>query len=168
MLKVRVSYRNVNPMIMLKNILTPALSKLVETDMHEQSKEIIISFSEKLSYEQYASIHRFLILLAKQVNGRIFDKGCLLGYLKDGTPAYIVTNWNEWSRFLHEEKLKAAQGEYVHAYANGELLDSGILLEYELNAEGETFAVRSCTLLTSDGEQTIYGDALLLEAEQRF
>ncbi|MFX3623722.1 MAG: hypothetical protein ACE3JP_06740 [Ectobacillus sp.] len=168
MLHARIIYKNENPQTEIETLLTPTAEKLITTEVNEDIREIMVSFSEKLSYPQYDVVHRFLVALSERVNGRIYDKGALLGYLKDGTPAYIVTNWDEWSRFLHGEKLKASQGEYVHVYAGGELLDSGILLEYEVTGEGETFAIISCTLITSEGEQTFYGDSLTLEAEQRF
>ena len=168
MLKTRITYQTGNPAEYIQALTTSALDKLVTIEVREETKEVSVSFSEKLSYAQYALIHRFLVILAEKINGRIFDKGSMLGYLQDGTPAYIVTNWDDWSRFLHEKKLHSSQGEYVHVYANSELLESGILLEYEMSKEGEAFAITSCTLLTSEGETTLHGEALVLEAEQRF
>ena len=168
MLKTRITYGTGNPAESIQALATSTLDKLITTEVREETREIAVSFSEKLSYAQYAVIHRFLVMLAEKINGRVFDKGSMLGYLQDGTPAYIVTNWDEWSRFLHEKKLHSSQGEYVHVYADGELLDSGILLDYEMSKEGEAFAITSCTLLTSEGEATLHGEALVLEAEQRF
>ncbi|GAA3320196.1 hypothetical protein GCM10020331_030200 [Ectobacillus funiculus] len=170
MLKTRITYQTGNPAEYIQALTTSALDKLVTTEVREETKEVSVSFfPKKLSYAQYALIHRFLIILAEKINGRIFDKGSMLGYLQDGTPAYIVTNWDEWSRFFYmRKKLHSSQGEYVHVYANSELLESGILLEYEMSKEGEAFAITSCTLLTSEGETTLHGEALVLEAEQRF
>ncbi|MCP8967540.1 hypothetical protein [Ectobacillus ponti] len=168
MLKARIVYQSDAAQERLQPLLTAAMEQLLTLEWREAVHELGISFSERLTYNQYTAIHQFLLTAAKALEGRIHDKGAMLGYLMDSTPAYIVTNWDAWSRMLHEKKLHSAKGEYVHIYKEGELLESGILLEYEFSPANTPFALVSCTLITSEGEQTVYGDHLTLEAEQRF
>ncbi|RAK17008.1 hypothetical protein B0I26_11412 [Anoxybacillus vitaminiphilus] len=131
--------------------------------VHEKSKQqLIFSFANHLSFEQYQQIHRLITSIQHYIEGTVDDSNSLLGYLADGRGAYIVTNWNEWAHFIMSAKLKSLEGRKVSVYDDKETeLASGLLLDYKLDEAG---CIYECTLITSFGERTFRNQHLHIES----
>jgi len=65
-----------------------------------QGISVIVEYSSDLLLEEYIIIHNILSTLQTQSGAVIDDKKSFLGYLKNGAPAYIMTNWEHWINHL--------------------------------------------------------------------
>jgi hypothetical protein len=130
--------------------------------VHEKNKQqLVFSFANHLSFEQYQQIHHLITRIQHYIEGTVDDSNSLLGYLADGRGAYIVTNWNEWAHFIMSAKLKSLEGQKVSVYDDKETeLASGLLLDYKLDEAGYIY---ECTLITTFGEQTLRNHPLRIE-----
>jgi hypothetical protein len=130
--------------------------------VHEKNKQqLVFSFSNHLSFEQYQQIHDIITRIQHYIDGTVDDLNSLLGYLADGRGAYIITNWNQWAHFIMSAKLKSLEGQKVIVYNDKETeLGSGLLLDYTLD---ESACIYECTLITTSGEQTFHNKPLLIE-----
>jgi hypothetical protein len=135
--------------------------------LHEKNnQQIVFTFSNHLSFEQYQQIHNMIANIQQHIKGTIDDSNSLLGYLSDGRGAYIITNWNEWAYFIMSAKLKALEGQKVIVYNDKEIeLGNGLLLDYKLN---ESACIYECTLITTFGERTFRDKPLLIKPTNKW
>lgn len=133
----------------------------IGTIIREQSS-IKFEYGKNLSMDDYEIIHNCIMHVHNLVGGRIDDSNSLLGYLENGEGAYIITNWEEWYAFLHKARYKTMEGQKVKVLdAGGDELGSGLLTDYKIDRDSDvSFVVNECTLITTSGEQTFYGDYL--------
>ena len=142
--------------------------KLITMRIDEQNPHTLIGeFAQDLSMKEYKIINGLLKDIIGLFNGVIDDENSKLGYLEDGTPACIVTNWEKWETFLVKAKLRSLEGKKVMALnTNAETLIEGLLVDYGSSEDDETGAltITSCTVITIFGERTVKEEALFIEA----
>lgn len=129
-----------------------------------KNESVHVEFEENLTLEAFTIIHHIILEISNKVNGQVDDTHSQLGYLKDGEPAFIITNWEKWYAFLNEAKLKTLEGQKVHVFDEEDELGSGILMEYQLEPSiNEEFIINQCTLITTFGERKFSGKNLKIE-----
>ncbi|MEW9052567.1 MAG: hypothetical protein AB2392_15505 [Neobacillus sp.] len=57
---------------------------------------VTLEYSSELLLEEYIIIHNLISQLREMGAVEIDDSRSFLGYLADGEPAFIVTNWRPW------------------------------------------------------------------------
>ncbi|MGX6444704.1 hypothetical protein ACWM35_15960 [Neobacillus sp. K501] len=60
------------------------------------------SYSSELLLEEYVIIHDIIARLQKDNSVNIDDQKSFLGYLSNGEPAFIVTNWDNWMEYIQD------------------------------------------------------------------
>ncbi len=132
-------------------------------------KQLILTFSEELSFEQYKHLHDIVRSIAETINATIDDHLALMGYLKDGREAFLLNGWDEWVRFLETAKHVSMEGQKVQVYLSHRLIGEGILLETQKNEmEKSDFRIIKCTILSRSGEQVLTGPDLKIMATGEF
>lgn len=127
--------------------------------------DIRIEFKPDLAMEEFKVVHDLILSINEIVQGKISDDESMLGYLKEGEPACIVTNWDKWYSFLNEAKLKSLVGQKVRVFDhNNKELSNGMLVEYKTTStDNLPFAITDCNIITIFGEKTFSGDFLKIE-----
>ncbi|WP_175987732.1 hypothetical protein [Bacillus sp. Marseille-Q1617] len=126
------------------------------------NRTIEISFSPQLNLEEYKTVHLLFIELIKELDAQYDDSGSLLGYLSEGTGAYILTNWEQWISFLQEAKFRTLEGKKVRVLDEaGKELAAGMFVNYSADVSSN---IKECTVITLFGERTYKGDNLKVEA----
>ncbi len=146
-------------------LITPDQKELAKIKLLENESNIEFTFPPNLNMDQYAEIHRMIVQIHEKVGGTIEDSKSLLGYLRNGQEACIVTNWDAWVAFLQGARHKSLEGQKVRIIdEKGMELGSGLLMDYDTNnEEASPFAIKSCTLVTSFGERKFSGSNLKIE-----
>ncbi|MEK3993128.1 hypothetical protein [Robertmurraya sp. FSL R5-0851] len=66
----------------------------------EQGNEIVIEYSSELQLEEYTILHDVITHIHIITKGTVDDSKSFLGYLSNGEPAYIMTNWESWIQHI--------------------------------------------------------------------
>jgi hypothetical protein len=134
----------------------------VEAEADFIGRTVEISFSPQLNLEEYKTVHHLLVELIKELDAQCDDSGSLLGYLSEGTGAYILTNWDQWVSFLQEAKFRTLEGKKVRVLDEaGKELAAGMFVNYVADASSN---IQECTVITLFGERTYKGNKLKVEA----
>ncbi|MGO4889325.1 hypothetical protein ACJ2A9_16375 [Anaerobacillus sp. MEB173] len=134
-----------------------------------EQKKITLTFSGELKMEQYQFIHDTINKLNSSLNGVINDSKASMGYLKDGSEAYIINGWNPWISFLQEAKHSSMEGQKVQVYDGPALLAEGILMSFEKDEnESEHFKIKKCSLITTFGDREYSGEDLIIRPTGEF
>jgi hypothetical protein len=134
----------------------------VEAEADFIGRTVEISFSPQLNLEEYKTVHHLLVELTKELDAQCDDSGSLLGYLSEGTGAYILTNWDQWVSFLQEAKFRTLEGKKVRVLDEaGKELAAGMFVNYSADVSSN---IKECTVITLFGERTYKGDNLKVEA----
>lgn len=146
-------------------LLSAAQEELAAIQFDEAGHSLSIAFPGHLTLKQYEQIHHAIIQIQSAVEGEVEDSKALLGYLKNGEAACIVTNWDEWVLFLNGAKHTSMEGKKVRVVNDrGEEAASGLLVDYKTDpARPEEFIIVECTVITATGEQTVSGKRLHIE-----
>lgn len=67
---------------------------------------LTIEYSSELLLEEYIIIHDVISLLIEGTDVKVDDTKSFLGYLSDGEPAYIKTNWDLWINHINASMKK--------------------------------------------------------------
>jgi hypothetical protein len=139
--------------------------ELVTAINNESVKMLTLRFGGDLSLKEYELLHHLFLSINTTIDGKIDDSKSLLGYLEQGEPAYIITNWDSWTMFLNQAKHVSMEGQKVKVYNEvGLEVGSGLLVGYESDTTNEKqFIITSCTLVTLFGERTYTGKQLTIE-----
>lgn len=140
--------------------------KELATAIYEKSTTTLaIQYGEALSFKEYELLHHLILSINASINGEIDDSKSLLGYLENGEPAYIITNWDSWTTFLNKAKHVSMEGQKVKVYNEvGLEVGSGLLVGYDSDRTNQKqFIITSCTLVTLFGERTYTGKQLTIE-----
>ncbi|WP_078546424.1 hypothetical protein [Litchfieldia alkalitelluris] len=132
--------------------------------------EVFVSFSGNLSFDEFSIINKVINRILSINEAYIDDKNSLLGYLQDGTHAYIYTNWSSWVFFINEAKFKTLEGNKVIVKNNQEQeLGSGLLIDYTFEVcSSSLITFNRCTLITTLGERTFTGSQLTIVPTDRW
>ncbi len=122
-----------------------------------------IHFSPQLNLKEYTIVHHIIKKHIVELNAEYNDSKSLLGYLSNGSGAYIITNWEHWVIFLQEAKLRSLEGKKVRVFdeANNEIA-SGMFVNYTM--DDQSSKITDCTVITLFGERSITGNNLSIEA----
>ncbi|WP_096156728.1 hypothetical protein [Bacillus sp. FJAT-45066] len=133
----------------------------------ENDRTLIGEFAQNLSMKEYKAINGWLKEILLALDGMVNDENSKLGYLADGSPACILTNWEKWDTFLIKARLRSLEGKKVMALdPSGEMLIEGLLVEYSSSVDEKdgSLSISSCTVITLFGERTVNGEGLAIEA----
>jgi uncharacterized ubiquitin-like protein YukD len=130
--------------------------------IHEAAnKKLILTFSKELSFEQYKSIHKLIKTIAEAIAASVDDHLALMGYLGDGSEAFIFNGWSNWLIFLEDAKHVSMEGQKVQVFNKDVLLGEGILMDIQKDKTvTEDFRIIECSIITKSGERTLQGDHL--------
>ncbi|MBB5174820.1 hypothetical protein [Texcoconibacillus texcoconensis] len=131
-----------------------------------EEKKVIISFPKALSLQALQTVNETISLIAEQLQAEVDDQETKLGYIENGQPVYIYHNFRQWVPYLTDAKYRSLKGQHVDVYNAGVHLISGLLTEVDIQAHEQSVTIQSLTLITTEGEETLYGDALQLEAKE--
>jgi hypothetical protein len=67
---------------------------------------VTLEYSSELLLEEYIIIHDVISLLIEGTDVKVDDSKSFLGYLSDGEPAYIHTNWGRWIDHINHSMKK--------------------------------------------------------------
>lgn len=131
----------------------------------EATTTLTIRYDGTLSFKEYELLHHLILSVNATIDGKIDDSKSLLGYLENGEPAYIITNWDNWTAFLNRAKHVSMEGQKVKVLNEvGLEVGSGLLVGYESDQTNQDqFIITSCTLVTLFGERTYTGKQLIIE-----
>ncbi|UTR11139.1 hypothetical protein MM300_02065 [Evansella sp. LMS18] len=127
---------------------------------HPADKEINLTFPEEVTMEDCIEINRIIEAIAGEIDGKVDDSEAHLGYDKDGNKKFIYHGFNSWAEFIDDARHKTLEGQKVAVKHGDEIMGEGILLTLDRAREGDKVKVISCTLVTTSGEQSFYGDDL--------
>ncbi|RXI98268.1 hypothetical protein DS745_18205 [Anaerobacillus alkaliphilus] len=134
-----------------------------------ETKQLLLTFSKELSFDQYKHLHKVVKTIAENIGASVDDHLALMGYLEDGSEAFIVSGWEQWVRFLETAKHVSMEGQKVQVYQDQQLKGEGILLEaHKDETDNSHFRIISCTILSKSGEQVFSGNNLLILATGEF
>ena len=135
---------------------------------HNKEKYWFISFPAELSFQEFETIHEFILNLKSICyNAKVQDSRAFIGYLKDGSEAYIYHRFDEWKEFILSAKHRSMEGQKVEVFDGETQLGAGILLDYQVK-ENNTFQIISATLLTKYGEQIFSSNQLSITPTGEF
>ncbi|WP_335869837.1 hypothetical protein [Bacillus sp. 2205SS5-2] len=144
-------------------VLNEKSTILINAIIDSSRCKLTLEFSPQLNLEQYARIHQVLSNLIEDLSAVYDDTNSLLGYLKNGEGAYILTNWHKWIDFLQQAKLKTLEGKKVRILDENQLeLATGLFVGYQKNENSAV--ISKCTVITLFGERTFKGTSLTIEA----
>ncbi|WP_113927058.1 hypothetical protein [Bacillus sp. P14.5] len=136
--------------------------ELLRGEYVTESSSFLFEFSPGLNLEGYTTIHRLLNKIINDGELKFDDTNSLLGYLKNGEGAYILTNWSQWHEFLQDAKLKSLEGKKVRVLnETDQELASGLYVECK--KDEITNKIIKCTVITLFGERSYKGEALKIE-----
>jgi hypothetical protein len=64
-------------------------------------KVVKLEYSSELLLEEYIIIHDIISRIREENTVLLDDSKSFLGYLQDGEPAYIITNWKPWINHIN-------------------------------------------------------------------
>ncbi|WP_421380946.1 hypothetical protein ACOJQI_18925 [Bacillus salacetis] len=135
---------------------------LLRGEYDSESSSFLFEFSPGLNLEEYTAIHNLLKEIIRAGELKFDDSNSLLGYLKDGEGAYILTNWSQWHEFLQDAKLRSLEGKKVRVLdENDKELASGLYVESK--KDEETNKIKECAVITLFGERSYKGESLKIE-----
>lgn len=135
----------------------------LNVEVNTLNNELTFNYSNQLGIEEYRKIHSLLSSIQDRLKGTIYDNNSLLGYTETGEPAFIITNWSKWYRFIQKAMLTSISGKKVRVINETEVeLASGLFVGYETSTYEDT--ITKCTLVTLFGEKTFIGKDLKIEA----
>lgn len=138
-----------------------------DIDVHHSADKYTFSFPDSEGFLKYLAIHQLLVQILQEVEGTFDDTAAFMGYLENGEPSYILTNWQAWVDFLQGAKHVSMTGMRVKVFNDKYIpLEEGVLLEYSVT--NNPFNVTSCTLLTEQGEKKLNGEHYIIEATSQF
>ncbi|QOR65046.1 hypothetical protein IM538_14495 [Cytobacillus suaedae] len=145
--------------------LSKNFKELATAINEETATSLTIRYNGTLTFKEYELLHHLILSINAKINGEIDDSKSLLGYLENGEPAYIITNWDNWTMFLNKAKHVSMEGQKVKVYNEvGLEVASGLLVGYDSDqTNNEKFIITSCTLVTLFGEKTYTGKQLIIE-----
>ncbi|WP_243292496.1 hypothetical protein [Bacillus sp. FJAT-47783] len=136
--------------------------ELLRAEYTSDDDSAVFKFSPGLNLEEYTTIHHLLKEILQDGKLNFDDSNSLLGYLKNGEGAYILTNWYKWYEFLQDAKLKSLEGKKVRVLDEKEReLASGLFVEYK--KDNASHKIIQCSVITLLGERTYSGNALKIE-----
>ncbi|UCZ51976.1 hypothetical protein LGQ02_14095 [Bacillus shivajii] len=126
----------------------------------EESHKILFSLPNEVSFEECQKANTIIRFIADNVQGEIDDERAQLGYDEEGKPVYIYHRFEHWVEFIDEAKHRSLEGQKVAVLHGKEILGEGLLLTFkkEQPIDDSSQPVISCTLLTTDGEESFYGE----------
>ncbi|MFS0863221.1 hypothetical protein [Fredinandcohnia sp. 179-A 10B2 NHS] len=126
---------------------------------------VTFSYDGSLKFSEYEQIHNAILTFSQETDGSIDDSGSKLGFLDNGEPAYIITNWSKWTEMLNKAKYKTLEGQMVRVVdKSGNELGNGMLVDYKFKESVNlTSVISECTLITLLGERKYQGDVLFIE-----
>lgn len=141
------------------NDQTNRYTATIENDSSNQ--KLLLFFSQELSFDQYKCLHKLINSIATKFDAEVDDHLALMGYLEDGSKAYIYHGWKEWQFFLEKAKHVSMEGQKVQVYNEQLLVGEGILVDTITDEVcTEEFRVIQCTIVSKSGENTIMGENL--------
>jgi len=69
-------------------------------DVLIDNKRVMLEYSSELLLEEYIIIHDIISRLREGNDVTVDDSKSFLGYLSNGEPAYMITNWEPWIQYL--------------------------------------------------------------------
>lgn len=144
--------------------------EIASLTLNEQHHSMDLYFSKNLLFEDYAIIHGKLSIILNECHGSIHDEDALLGYLVDGSPAYIYTNWELWASFINVAKFRSLEGNKVNVVnSQNEELASGLLVGYKFKDNNPGLSsIVECTIITLFGEKKYTGEHLMIQPAERW
>ncbi|OIJ10158.1 hypothetical protein BKP35_13670 [Anaerobacillus arseniciselenatis] len=153
-----LNFKYIDGIYVLKN---KELQYTITAENNATAKKLVVEFSKELSFEQYKHIHKIIKAISENIVADLDDHLALMGYLEDGSEAYIYHGWNQWLKFLEAAKHVSMEGQKVQVYDNQLLIAEGILVDAVKNeASNDDFKVIQCTLISKDGEKSVMGEDL--------
>ncbi|QHE53825.1 hypothetical protein [Pontibacillus sp. HMF3514] len=143
-------------------VYKPNKQEQITVSLNEANQKLTLMFSPQLNLEQFSTIHQKIMELIQFFGTHYDDSNSLLGYLKDGEGAYIITNWSKWYKFLQDARLKTLEGQKVRILDQKENeLGSGMFVDYKRDTEHLT--IIECSIITLFGEKSYSGTDLKIE-----
>lgn len=62
--------------------------------------KVVIHFLGELLLAEYIIVHDIIVKIHENIGGLMDDLNSFLGYLPNGEPVYMLTNWDEWISYL--------------------------------------------------------------------
>ncbi|MFV8829878.1 hypothetical protein [Alkalihalobacterium sp. APHAB7] len=179
MLSVTISYEHLEPLSITINgsILRDSTEHFQSKINHIHELKIVhhlkekcwfLSFPPELNLAELEKIHELIEqLLLHSAESTLDDTQAFIGYLPDGSQAFISHRFKEWREFILKAKHRSMEGQKVEIFSENEKLADGILVDYEL-ADGQTFEIKSITLLTRFGEKVFSQSKMSIAATGEF
>lgn len=138
------------------------------TIQHEEYlKRMTLSFPENVTMDDCHKIHVMIRQFVKDLDAVVDDTQAHLGYDEAENKVYIYHRFQSWAAYISKAKHRSLEGQRVAVFHGNEELGHGILLTYEEVKSDDPSLLNkgtiSCTLLTSSGEQSFFGEDLHLE-----
>ncbi|MBU8908316.1 hypothetical protein [Desertibacillus haloalkaliphilus] len=136
---------------------------------NKQEKAVYFTFPGDLSLDHFDLVHETIQSFIMEVKvDKIDEANAFIGYLSDGSHAYILSGWKEWVHFISGAKHNSMEGQKVEVSENDNKIAEGILLDYDYVLDKKNFIVKKCTLLTLFGEKEYTGHHLIIRATGEF
>ncbi|MBU9713252.1 hypothetical protein [Evansella tamaricis] len=125
-------------------------------------KKLILQFPKEVTMEDCKTINEIITSITNEIKGDVDDQGAHIGYDKHGKEIYIYHGFYKWSDFINKAKHRSLEGHKVSVLHGENELGEGILLTYERRkiSNDQRGDIVSCTLITKEGEQSFYGEAI--------
>ncbi|UTR15375.1 hypothetical protein MM221_01920 [Salipaludibacillus sp. LMS25] len=121
---------------------------------HNAKQLLLLTCEENVSFSCCKELYYLIDELAHDLSAKIDDKEALMGYDQRGEPAYLYHGFPRWATYIDKARQHSMEGTQVEIWQHHNRLARGVLV----NCPGDENT--SYTLITSEGEQTFYGDLL--------
>ncbi|WP_280769280.1 hypothetical protein [Salipaludibacillus daqingensis] len=137
-------------------------SFIVKAIHNNTAKVVEFSCKDEVSYDGCKEMHEMITHIAENLNAKIDDSDAMLGYNAEGNPTYLVHGFQSWSEFLDQAGHRSLEGHKVECFDGKVFLGKGIFISSDMATKdiNENPKIPSCTIISSEGEETFLGDKL--------
>ncbi|MBU9721808.1 MULTISPECIES: hypothetical protein [Bacillaceae] len=125
-----------------------------------ENNTIELQFPQEVAMEDCQNIYNIISHIADHTEGSVHDSNAHIGYDEAGNKVFIYHGFSVWTDFIDKAKHKSLEGQKVAVYYGDDIIGEGILLTYKRKqvSSNKKEDVLSCTLVTTEGEQTFHGE----------
>ncbi|WP_416151274.1 hypothetical protein ACM26V_09990 [Salipaludibacillus sp. HK11] len=137
-------------------------SFIVKVTHSNDTKTIEITCKDEVSFDGCKELHHTITQVAEKLSANIDDQEAMLGYNAQGLPAYLINGFQSWCEFLEQAGHRSLEGHKVECFDGNVLLGRGLFLKSDIATKDalDKPKIPSCTIITSEGEETFLGDQL--------
>ncbi|ADU31179.1 hypothetical protein [Evansella cellulosilytica] len=147
-------------------IFVKKLSKISRKELKGQLDKdlLVLTFPENVTMDDCEQIYGLIKSIDDNLDCHIDDAKAHLGYDSEGNKVNVYHGFPSWTKYINKAKHRSLEGQRVVIFHGEEELGHGILLTYEeVVSDDHKIKSISCTLLTTSGEQSFFGEDLHLE-----